>query len=96
MNSASTLTLSVKPTPSNSPDMTHTSEMFGKKISYTEKSIFRVEVSRNAKATYEGMYGNSNPISAIKWFNNTVAKEGQRVRLVKDGDEFIIISKKKG
>jgi hypothetical protein len=69
----------------------------GKWIPYTEKSVFRVEESRNAKCTYEGVFAHKDPVNAIRYYNSTcqsVRKAGFRVRLVKDGDEFTILLKK--
>jgi hypothetical protein len=74
----------------------HTVTLFDKKVTYTAKSVFRVEESRNAKATYEGCFASNDPVKAIRWYQNTTkdAGSGWRVRLVKDGDEFIVITKK--
>lgn len=71
-------------------------EIYGKKVAYTNKSVFRVEVSKNEKASYEGVYANSNPLGAIKYYESTPVPAGgkARVRLVKDGDGFQIITKK--
>lgn len=79
-----------------SPVDSHTITLFDKSILYTAKSVFRVEESRNAKATYEGCFASNDPVKAIRWYQNTTktAGSGWRVRLVKDGDEFIIITKK--
>ena len=66
-------------------------------VMFTEKTIFRVEQSRNAKCIYEGVYAHKDPVHAIRYYNSTVEadrKAGFRVRLVKDGDEFLVISKK--
>jgi len=74
----------------------HRVTLFDKSILYTAKSVFRVEESRNPKATYEGCFASNDPVKAIRWYQNTtkVAGSGWRVRLVKDGDEFVIITKK--
>jgi hypothetical protein len=75
----------------------HNINILGKTIVFTDKSIFRVEESRNSKATYEGAFASSDPVKAIRYYNSTVEsdrKAGFRVRLVKDGDEFTIITKK--
>lgn len=75
----------------------HNINILGKSVMFTDKSIFRVEESRNAKCIYEGVYAHKNPINAIRYYNSTVEadrKAGFRVRLVKDGDEFLVISKK--
>lgn len=75
----------------------HQINIFGMSIMFTEKTIFRVEQSRNAKCIYEGVYAHKDPVHAIRYYNSTVAsdrKAGFRVRLVKDGDEFLVISKK--
>ncbi len=75
----------------------HKINIYGKSVDFTDKSIFRVEESRNAKCIYEGVYAHKDPIHAIKYYNSTVEadrKTGFRVRLVKDGDGFTIITKK--
>lgn len=74
----------------------HAITLFDKKVTYTAKSVFRVEESRNAKATYEGCFASNDPVKAIRYYQNTskAVGSGWRVRLVKDGDEFIIITKK--
>lgn len=75
----------------------HQINILGKFVTFTDKSVFRVEESRNAKATYEGAFSSSDPVKAIRYYNSTieaVRKAGFRVRLVKDGDEFTIITKK--
>lgn len=75
----------------------HQINILGKSVTFTDKSIFRVEESRNAKCVYEGVYANHDPVKAIRYYNSTVdaiRKAGFRVRLVKDGDEFTIIAKK--
>lgn len=69
----------------------------GKSIPFTEKSIFRVEESRDSKTAYEGVFGHKDPVHAIRYYNATIEsqrKAGFRVRLVKDGDEFQVIFKK--
>lgn len=71
--------------------------VLGKSVTVTDKSIFRVEESRNSRCTYEGVYSHKDPVSAIRYYNSTieaVRKAGFRVRLVKDGDEFTVIAKK--
>ena len=75
----------------------HQIKVLGKSVNVTEKTIFRVEESRNAKCVYEGVYSHKDPVSAIRYYNATTQadrKAGFRVRLVKDGDEFLVISKK--
>lgn len=72
----------------------HIVTIFNKTIKYTDKSVFRVEESRNPKATYEGMYSHHDPVKVIRYFNSTSKPAGWRIRLIKDGDEFIIITKK--
>lgn len=75
----------------------HQIKVLGKSVNVTEKTIFRVEESRNAKCVYEGVYAHKDPVSAIRYYNATTQadrKAGFRVRLVKDGDEFLVISKK--
>jgi hypothetical protein len=78
------------------PVDSHTITLFDKSILYTAKSVFRVEESRNSKATYEGSFASNDPVKAIRYYQNTskAVGSGWRVRLVKDGDEFIIITKK--
>lgn len=69
----------------------------GKTVRCTEKTIFRVEESRNSKCTYEGVFAHKDPINALRYYNATAQSErkaGFRVRLVKDGDEFEILMKK--
>ena len=76
---------------------THQINILGKTVAVTDKTVFRVEESRNAKATYEGMFASADPVKAIRYYNSTCdadRKAGFRVRLVKDGDEFTIIAKK--
>ena len=76
---------------------THQINILGKTVAVTDKTVFRVEESRNAKATYEGMFSSADPVKAIRYYNSTCEadrKAGFRVRLVKDGDEFTIIAKK--
>ena len=83
--------------PNNSPDMEHKITLDGKTIKFTDKSVFRVEESRNAKCVYEGVYAHKDPVHAIRYYNATVQSErkaGFRTRLVKDGDEFLVILKK--
>jgi hypothetical protein len=75
----------------------HNILILGKSVAVTEKTVFRVEESRNSKATYEGMFASSDPVKAIRYYNSTCEDKrnaGFRVRLVKDGDEFSVISKK--
>ena len=75
----------------------HQINILGMSVMFTEKTIFRVEQSRNAKCIYEGVYAHKDPVHAIRYYNSTVEsdrKAGFRVRLVKDGDEFLVISKK--
>jgi hypothetical protein len=75
----------------------HNINILGKSVTVTDKTVFRVEESRNAKATYEGMFASADPVKTIRYYNSTCEanrKAGFRVRLVKDGDEFTIIAKK--
>lgn len=77
--------------------MEHKIILDGKTIKFTDKSIFRVEESRDSKATYEGVYAHKDPIHAVRYYNATIQSErkaGFRTRLVKDGDEFKVILKK--
>ena len=85
----------MSPLPSKTMEA-HKVTLFDKSILYTAKSVFRVEESRNAKAIYKGQFASNDPVKAIRWYQNTTkdAGSGWRVRLVKDGDEFIIITKK--
>ena len=83
--------------PTNPNMENHSILVLGKSIAVTDKTVFRVEESRNSKATYEGMFASADPVKAIRYYNSTceaVRKAGFRVRLVKDGDEFSVISKK--
>ena len=69
----------------------------GKSIACTDKTIFRVEESRDSKATYEGVFAHKDFVNANRYYNSTIQSErkaGFRVRLVKDGDEFKILTKK--
>lgn len=75
----------------------HEIKILGKSVAVTDKTVFRVEESRNAKCTYEGMFSSSDFVKAIRYYNSTcdaIRNAGFRVRLVKDGDAFTIISKK--
>lgn len=75
----------------------HNILILGKSVAVTDKTVFRVEESRNSKATYEGMFASTDSVKAIRYYNATcesVRKAGFRVRLVKDGDEFSVIAKK--
>lgn len=75
----------------------HSILVLGKSVTVTDKSIFRVEESRNSRSTYEGMFSATDAVKAIRYYNSTceaVRKAGFRVRLVKDGDEFTVIAKK--
>lgn len=75
----------------------HSILVLGKSVTVTDKSVFRVEESRNPKCVYEGVYAHKDPVSAIRYYTATteaVRKAGFRVRLVKDGDEFSVIAKK--
>lgn len=75
----------------------HSLAVGGKSIFFTDKTIFRVEESRNEKCVYEGVFAHKDPVHAIRYYNSTVEsqrKAGFRVRLVKDGDEFQVIFKK--
>jgi hypothetical protein len=70
--------------------------MFGKSVKVTDKTIFRVEESRNPKCVYEGVFAHKDAIQAIRYFHSTIEskrKTGFRCRLVKDGDEFSVLAK---
>lgn len=72
----------------------HKVTLFDKPILYTAKTVFKVEESRNPRACYEGLFSSNDPVKAIRYYQSTVKSAGWRLRLVKDGDEFIIITKK--
>ena len=67
---------------------------FDKEIEHTEKSIFRVEVRAKKRGEYASEFSHYTPVNAIRYYLATVKPTGFRVRLIKDGDEFIIIDKK--
>lgn len=67
---------------------------FGKKILVTDKSVFRVEERKLPRAAYEGLYSHKDLHKAIDYYENTPVKAGWLVRLIKDGDEYILITKK--
>lgn len=67
---------------------------FDKTIAHTEKSIFRVEVRAKARGEYQQEFAHADPVNAIRYFNATVKPKGFVVRLIKDGDEYILIQKK--
>lgn len=67
---------------------------YGKKIAITDASIFRVEERKLPKGSYEGLYAHKDIHKGINYYDNTPVKKGYMVRLVKDGDEFIVINKR--
>ena len=67
---------------------------FNKTIAHTDKSMFRIEVRAKARGEYAQEFAHADPVNAIRYYNSTVKPKGFRVRLIKDGDEFIIIDKK--
>ena len=71
----------------------HEITVYGKKIRITDKSVFRVEERRLPKGSYEGIYSHKNVHSAVSYFCNTTLKKDRLLRLVKDGDEFVVITK---
>lgn len=74
---------------------THKITIFDKRISITDKSIFRVEVRGNNKKPYETMYSHKDVHKAMLFFVNTMVGKGQVIRLIKDGDEYVLLNKKK-
>lgn len=74
---------------------THKITIFDKRISITDKSIFRVEVRGNNKKPYETMYSHKDVHKAMLFFVNTMVSKGQVIRLIKDGDEYVLLNKKK-
>jgi hypothetical protein len=66
---------------------------YGKKIKVTDTSVFRVEQRKLPKGSYEGLYAHKDIHKAINFYQNTPNKSGYMIRLVKDGDEFIVINK---
>lgn len=73
---------------------THKVTIFGKKIQVTDKSIFRVEVRGDNKKPYDSVYSNRDVHKAVLYFNNTVVNHNHLVRLIKDGDEYVLLNKK--
>jgi hypothetical protein len=67
---------------------------YGKKIEITDASVFRVEERKLPKGSYEGLYAHKDIHKSINYYDNTPVKQGYMVRLVKDGDEFIVINKR--
>jgi hypothetical protein len=67
---------------------------FNKTIAHTDKSVFRIEVRAKARGEYLQEFAHADPVHAIRYYNSTVKPAGFRVRLIKDGDEFVIIDKK--
>ncbi len=73
----------------------HTIKLFGKKIQITDKTIFRVEERKNSvKKPYEGIYSHKDIHKALLYFTNTIVKPNYTVRLIKDGDEYMLLQKK--
>jgi hypothetical protein len=73
----------------------HTIKLFGKKIQITDKSIFRVEQRKNAeKKPYEGVYSHKDIHKALLFFTNTAVNPNLTIRLIKDGDEYMLLQKK--
>jgi hypothetical protein len=72
----------------------HSLTLWNKKVQVTSKSIFRVEEAKGVKGCYESVYASHDPVQVIRWYNNTSKPEGWRVRIIKDGDEFVILDKK--
>ena len=69
-------------------------KVYNKTVKYTDKSIFRVEVRRDSHKPYDGIYFDQDITKAIKFYENTPAKAGYAVRLIKDGDEYQLINRK--
>jgi len=72
----------------------HAIKVFGKSVTWTDKSMFRVEERKQPKGSYEGLYAHKDIHQAVNYFKNTKVKDGFLIRLVKDGDEFVVITKK--
>jgi hypothetical protein len=68
--------------------------IFDKRIEVTDKSIFRVEVRGDNKKPYESIYSHKDIHKAMLFFMNTVVKPKNIVRLIKDGDEYVLLKKK--
>ena len=69
-------------------------KVYGKIVKFTDKSIFRVEIRKDSHKPYDGIYFDQDITKAIKFYENTPAKDGYAVRLIKDGDEYQLISRK--
>jgi len=72
----------------------HKITIFDKRIEVTDKSIFRVEVRGDNKKPYESIYSHKDVHKAMLFFMNTIVKPNNIVRLIKDGDEYILLKKK--
>ena len=71
----------------------HTLKIYGKVVNWTEKSMFRVEERKQPKGSYEGLFAHKDIHKAINYYLNTPIKKDYMIRLVKDGDEFLVIQK---
>lgn len=74
--------------------VTHTIKAFDKQIKVSDKSVFRVEERKLPRGAYEGLYSHKDIHKAIAYFQNTSIKDGWLIRLIKDGDEYMLITKK--
>jgi hypothetical protein len=72
----------------------HIIKAFEKRIKVSDKSIFRVEERKLPRGAYDGLYAHKDIHKAIAYFQNTSVKAGWLVRLIKDGDEYMLITKK--
>lgn len=73
---------------------THKITIFDKKVKITDKSVFRIEERKMPRGAYEGIYAHKDLLKAVDFYNNTKPKLGWLVRLIKDGDEYMLITKK--
>jgi hypothetical protein len=53
-----------------------------------------VEVRGDNKKPYESIYSNKDVHKAMLFFMNTIVKPNNIVRLIKDGDEYVLLNKK--
>jgi hypothetical protein len=72
----------------------HFIKVMEKKVKVTDKSIFRVEERKLPRGAYDGIYAHKDIHKAIQYYTNTSVKLNYLVRLIKDGDEYMLICKK--
>lgn len=58
--------------------------------------MFRVEERRQPKGSYECLFSHKDIHKAINFYHNTKIKKNYLIRLIKDGDEFVVIQKQAG